>query len=263
MKKKFKIKAVFSETNRTRTLTLTGNDEHNIAEQLIMLGYKEPFEISEEAPEVPTEAQIDFARILEISIPKDATKADLSALIDKKKSKDSDPNPDLLEFADSKGFLTSKYIGKRALYNLVFHNLEPLDRIAFFAFSIYRWLSEDRKANLDKHNQRDVFYEFAQKQINNDQFLKSMEKYEGSDLRFFSTLKFSDGGEANGGSTNTIAYKVCSEFLSTRFNLKKTKTATIDSKTRKVSKNTSGCLSLVLFFITSLTIMVTVTLIIN
>ncbi|MBA4302894.1 MAG: hypothetical protein C0424_01580 [Sphingobacteriaceae bacterium] len=250
MNKEFQVKALFLATNRKRNITISAKDESDVKEKLHTMGYIEPFEIQELPPEPPTEAQLNYANNLKIQVPSDATKEDLSALIQKSLDHDSDPNPDLIEFANEMGLHFSKFIGKKSLYSFIFHNLELKDKIAFFVFSIYRWLSDDRKGNLSKHQHKEVFYEFANQQLSNNQFLKSMTKYSGSELRFFGLIKFDDGGESYGGSENTIAYKTCAEFLNHKFGVKKSKTITLKSngsnqlgKMLKPDEVKSGCLS--------------------
>lgn len=249
MSKNFKAKALFKGTNRKRTVIFTAKSEAEVVQLLLQAGYTEPFEIREELPEPATVAQIEYAKALRIDIPANPTKEDLSALISRKVDNDGDPNPELVEFATEKGLSFSLHIGKKALYNLVFHSLSKEDRIAFFAFSVYRWLSEDRHGNLESHKYCDIFYDFAREQLTNEGFIKSLDKYAGADLRFFGTLKFADGNETYGGSTNTIAYKVCADFISARFGTPKTKTATIGIKSEKNAPGKSGCMGVLFAFL--------------
>jgi hypothetical protein len=227
MNKKFKIKALYNGTNRIRTITLIARDEFGIVQQLKSGDYIEPYEI-EEILDPPTSDDLLYARGIGVDIPTGASKEDYYALIFKKTTKDSDPNPDLIEYGVNKGIYFSKYRGKRDLYNIIFHALSIEDRIAFFAFSLYRWLSEDRQANLDQHKDRSIFYEFAELQLSNDKFLKSLDNYSGSSLRYFGII-IVDGWEHHGGSVDTIAYKTCAEFLNVRFAIQKTKTKKFES----------------------------------
>jgi hypothetical protein len=131
----------------------------------------------------------------------------------------------------------------------VFSNLEGIDKIAFFAFSVYRWLSEDRHANLDTHPHKDVFYEFAEMVKDDTNFNKSLLKYDGEDLRFFGTITSNDT-TYSGGSNNTIAYKKTAEYLRNKFNTPLTKNKTFTNKKDVVISNSdkvqnpnkTGCL---------------------
>jgi hypothetical protein len=235
MLKNYTVKAIHIETKRKRTHTVTANNIGEAIELFKKEGLIEPFDISETPlppPEPATERQLEYAKHLKIEIPENATKDELSVLISYKVDNDSPPNPGLIDFATGRNISFSKHIGKKALYNLLFRALPLEDRIAFFAFSVYRSLSDDREANLDKHISKNVFYELAEQQLRNDQFLKSMNRYSGENLRFFGTMKFKDGNSTNGGSVNTVSYKVCAEFISGRFGTPKYKT-TILKEERK------------------------------
>jgi hypothetical protein len=230
MNKKYQVKALYIPTNRKRTETFIAKNEEELVELLKNSDFEDPFEIKEVFNE-PTDKQLEYAKSLKIKIPNHASLEDMSALISRAVEGDnSDPNPELIEYAVDKGFFFSKYVGKKALYNLLFYSLSLRDKIAFFCFSVYRHLSDDRAGNLDNHQCKDLFYNFAESQINNDKFIKSLEKYTGEDIRFFGTLKFSDGGKATGGSMNTIAYRTCSEFLTEKMQLINTAVKTIKTK---------------------------------
>ena len=235
MYKKFKVRAVYIPTNRKRTETLIAKDEEELIERLKNSDFKEPFDIEEIFNE-STDRQLEYAKDLGIKVPKDASLEDVSALISRNVDGDSlNPNPELIEYAVDKGLYFSKYIGKKALYNLIYESLSLKDRIAFFCFSVYRHLSDDRQGNLDKHRHKNLFYEFAESEINNDKFLKSLGKYTGEDIRFFGTLKFPDGGVTYGGSVNTIAFKTCALFLCKKLSLKLVTTKKVNS-----NKNNEG-----------------------
>lgn len=210
---RYEIKALYTPTNRIRTTTIEAqNREDAIARLKMDMNFSEPFVIEEFFDE-PTSRQLDYAKDLKIKIPKHASIRDVAALIDRAINHDSDPNPGLIEFAKNRRILFSQYIGKKALYNRVFYELSERDKIAFFAFCVYRHVSDDRHANLDTHPKRQLFYDFAAEKEKDERFTKSMSKYSGEDIRFFGTIKFPDGGEVYGGSISTIAYKTCVDFL--------------------------------------------------
>lgn len=230
--KTFSGKAFFSETKRNRSVSLKASSFEKAKETLLSTGYTEPIEIQETTGEPPTERQLAYAKSLGIKIEKGIDKEDISILISRVLDKyESDPNPGLIEYADTKELDFSPYLGKKALYNLIFNSLDNRDKIAFFAYSIYRYLSDDRHANLETSPHRTVFYDFAGSKIDDQSFIDSMNRYSGEDLRFFGkmTIKKADGYEIDysGGSISTIAYKDTASFLSTHFNLPKTKTKVI------------------------------------
>lgn len=229
--KTYKTIGRHKDTNRNRTLTILAASQEAAEQSAIEQGLLTPLQ-AEEVIDAPTERQLAYALDLGIVIPENATRKDVSCLIDKVTSRDPEPNPGLIEFADGKGILFSPYIGKRSLYDLVFSSLNALDKAAFFTFSVYRWLSDDRHANLDTHPEREVFYRFAETLNDNASFRKSMNRYDGKDLRFFGAITSKHNGtisEYSGGSNGTLAYKMVAEFMKNRFNTTLTRGKTFEA----------------------------------
>lgn len=209
----YEIKGRHFQTNRMRTLKIDATNESAAIEQAHSLGLK-TIESSTILPfESPTERQLDYATDLGIKIPEGACKLDVSALISRAVEKDGEPNLGLVEYATNKNLLFSKYIGKTALYNYIFLQLSDIDKIAFFIYSIYRYISDDRHANLDTHPSKDLFYTFASNYQTDAQFFKSLNRYSGSDLKFFGDFTTPDGWTHKGGSVDTIAFKTARNYL--------------------------------------------------
>jgi len=254
MSKQFRIKALHVITNRKRTIILRANNIEDLTGALLNQGFREPYDIEELKPEPATERQLNYAKILNINIPFEVSKSDLSALIDKSVENDGEPNPDLLEYATGMGFSFSKYIGNKRLYNLIYENLTSTDKLAFFIFCVYRYLSDDRAGNLSTHLFKEKIYDYAALIKLNPKIVKSAFNYRGDELRFFGTLKFSDGYETIGGSINTMAYKEVSKFVSETFGTPKTKTLKVDSKSNykpntHSGESKSGCMTKAAMFI--------------
>lgn len=264
--KKYKVIGKHKDTNRKRTLTILAKSEDMAKQSAINQNLLPPLQIEVLPFDPPTERQLDFANGVNIQIPLNATSEDVSCLLSRYQNHDSDPNPGLIEFADSHNIFFSYLIGKKCLYNLIFSELTYLDKTAFFIFSIYRWLSDDRHANLDTHPKKDLFYNFAELMKDDTSFQKSLLKYKGEDLRFFGTITSKRDDYIStyeAGSNKTIAYKKAAEFLNIHFNtpLIKTKTFTDrdsiisnsnpNNKISNVNRTTSpGCLlSLIIFII--------------
>jgi hypothetical protein len=232
--KQFAIRGINPETGRKKTIKLDVPNNTTPYKMALEQGtIKEPFEINEIPFREPTYSQISYAKGLGIVIPDYACLEDVSALISRAVDSDGVPNQGLIEYASNKGLMFSKYKGKKALYNLIFNNLKLTDKIAFFCFSVYRYLSDDRHANLDTSPYRDVFYSFAQQYEGDKNFVSSMEKYEGEDLRYFGKMKIKEEyyvTEVTGGSITTTAYKTVSKFLQTKFNTPFTRTMTIQGE---------------------------------
>jgi hypothetical protein len=224
--KTYKVTGKNPKTGRKKTVTI--DVPNNVEPHTYIMSevdIDEPLTLTEVPITPPTERQIAYARDIGLSIPYGACKEDVSDLLDRYSERDSDPNPGLLEFASGRQLMFSNCIGKKALYNLVFYSLETVDQIAFFCFCVYRYVSDDRHANLDTSPYRDIFYAFANAHANDTKLIRSIEKYEGSQLRYFGKIN-TERGEYEGGSINTLAYKSAAEYLRTQFNtpLQKTKT---------------------------------------
>lgn len=209
----YKVSGINEATNRKKSIKLEGLSEDDAIESASKQGLKEITAIEIVPFDLPTERQLDYAKSLGLIIPNASTKEDVSALISKRVDKDGTPNQGLLEFATNKRIFLSNYIGKTALYEQIFSSLTNRDKIAFFAFSIYRYISDDRYANLDTHANKDLFYEFADSTINDDRFMKSLNKYNGSDLKFFGEFTTINGWTYTGGSVDSIAFKEARSFL--------------------------------------------------
>lgn len=241
--KTYKVIGKFHETNRKRTLKIEANSEKHVEYRAINeFGLLLPLEITVIPFDTPTESQLSYAQSLGITIPLAATKDDVSCLISRKADRDSDPNPGLVDFATQRNMFFSEYIGKKRLYNLVFNNLAGNDKTAFFIFSIYRWLSEDRHANLDTHPKKEAFYSFAEQVQTDTSFQKSLLNYQGEDLRFFGTITSTHNGISStysGGSNRTLAYKKASEFLNSTFRTPLSKTKSFNDH-KELSSNRSN-----------------------
>lgn len=218
--KHYEITGINKETNRKKKIIVYAKTKEIAETKVLELGLLPPYK-TEVIFDEPTDRQIEYAKALGISIPENASFEDVSCLISRKVDDDNnDPNPGLLEFADNRDMISSKYHGKKSLYNLVFNNLTGTDKIAFFVFCIYRYFSDDRHANLDTHPYKEIFYQFADSVATDNSFLKSLNRYSGSDLRFFGEMRLKNGYSISGGSMNTIAFKKAAEFLKETFNIK-------------------------------------------
>lgn len=224
--KAYIIKAKYTKTKRMRKLTREYHNSYTyeyIKTLLTQEGYEEPFEISiDEDYNTPTERQIEYAKDLNIPLHSGLGKYDISCLIDRVLEHSGEPNPGLIEFADDERLLFSYCIGKKQLYDLVFNQLPDKKSIAFFIFSIYRFLYNDREANMNKSPYFNVFLSFADKYVNDVKFIKSMyDNYEGRDLRYFGTVNITKPNgqitQIYGGSNRTYSYQEAKRYLMQHF----------------------------------------------
>ncbi len=242
--KNYKIIGRSKDTNRKRTIEIKAISKEQALQTANEKGLGEIIEVIQ-FERLPTENQIRYANDLHIKITEGLTIDDVSALIDKKVNNDLDPKAGLIDFANERKLGFSKYIGEMSLYNLLFDCLDGVDKIAFFTLSIYKWVADDNQTNLNKHVHKNKFYQFATALKDDEQFLKSMNKYSGQDLLYFGDMTQGNGViVANGYSRNTIAYKKVAEYLKNEFGVSKTKNEKISRNIGREqfgSKN-KGCL---------------------
>ena len=210
------VRAKYIKTNRYRKIKIISLNEQDVIKELTDSGYKEPFEIILSDYNPPTEKQLALCKQHGIILSDNDTSEDASELLSSYFEHDTKaPSDGLKEFATNHKIIFSSYIGKKRLYDKVFYKLNTENKIAFFIFSIYRYITDDRKSNLDIHPHKNIFYEFAQDQLNNDTFIQSLKTYKGRDLRFFGKISFSDDPNKNfiGGNIKTYAFKIAHEYL--------------------------------------------------
>lgn len=218
--KTYKVKGKYPPTKRFRTATVVVWNEDDLPEKIRELGLVDPLEISLIPEEDPSERQIEYALSLGIDKPERYSKFDLSAIISRHESRDfSPPSDDLMAFAKSRNMVFSTHIGKKALYNLVYSTLNDRDKLAFYAMSIYRSVTDDRDGNLDTHKYNNVFLEFADYIENNSKVKNKIVEANGERIRFFGSFKGTDGNTYRGSSTQSNEYKVTFDFLSRRLGI--------------------------------------------
>ena len=248
--RRYKIIGRHNITNKSRSIYLDSVSEEDALILATSRNLKEIKEIKE-VVYLPTVNQLNYAKSLNIKIDDDFTFYDVSALITRNVDEESNPKPELVDFANTKKLSFSKYIGEQSLYNLIFQKLEGVDKTTFFIFSIYIWLADEKFVNPDNHPLIGKFHHFASSVNEDEQFLKSMNKYSGTDLIYFGEITQKDGNViAYGSSTDTIAYKKVANFLSQEFGVFKTrnKKAPYSIKKEQLVSKGKGCLVLVLLF---------------
>lgn len=210
----------FSKTGKMRTkrriCVFEGDDTLSAIKSP---GYEEPISYTREIPSSPSEAQLNYLYDLATergeTVPEYLSFTDASALISRYVDRDSIPNPALFQYATEMHIGVSYFTGKRNLYDIVFAQLSPIDKYAFFIFCVYRNFNHSMTGNLNRCNYRELFYNFAHMVEQDSKFQKSInDNYYGSDLRFFGS-KYSKelGYSLTGGSKRTYAYKTARDFL--------------------------------------------------
>ena len=147
---KYEVKAVYIPTNRSRKRIMYGKNEADVRSQLS--DYKEPDSIIEMTYDPPSQAQLDFARKLHITVPTACCKEDMSALISEALRKEHEdfhdkpwrhvpPGYGIKQFADTMHIPYSRYAEEfiviRTIY--MFVKGKP-ERVAFMIACMYRHL---------------------------------------------------------------------------------------------------------------------------
>lgn len=216
----------------------------------------------EDVTELPadpaTERQLAYASGLGISIPADATKADLSDLISIKTDRDKPATARHRKLADHYGVETTQYVGKKALFDRVQNILispgRENDLLSWFVYRVYRELIHGADdAPIETPNDS-LIQRIASGLAKDEKIVKSVRRYRGRELIWFGEWTSPDGRQYLGGSNRTAAYKAASSLLREQLNLSKaqpTPQRAVSSAPSKRSEARSaesrGCLSVVAF----------------
>lgn len=185
----------------------------SIREEIISKGYEEPIEYEERDFSTPSDAQISYMQDLGLNNqPTKLCSEDATGILTKHLENDEYADRSMYRFTEEMHIPMSYYMPTRRLYNTVFNMLQPRDKRAYFAFSVFRLNKKENNANMNESPHRAIFYEFADFIENDDSFIKSLEKIEGSRLLFMGT-RTRNGETYNGLNKTSIAYKKTYEFL--------------------------------------------------
>ncbi|WP_407272647.1 hypothetical protein [Radiobacillus sp. PE A8.2] len=209
--KKYEVTCTFEQTNKRSTRKIHAQSQKHLKELMTHRGYVGPFDIKVIPFRQVSHQQLHDAEQLGISIPGQATVEDADALIKRNTDGDREPHPGLYSFAYERGLCFSQYIGERALYNLVWENLDLKAKIEFFTYSIYHSIHFESAEHLDISPYKDLFESFAEEAIKNDLFVKSINDYSGEDLTCFEMLYHEP--DLSGSILYTYAYKKALTFL--------------------------------------------------
>ena len=214
-----------STTNRIckRTVeVMTGDNPVDIIKQM---GYEEITSLERIDFPRPSERQEEYYyKLAKKPLPQNASTKDAGALISRYEIDDDfcekdihSPSPDLVEYATQNKIKFSYYIGKKNLYRLIFNSLDTDEIIVFYIFCVYRDKMNKKGVKICgnplKCNHYALFKKFAQEQLTNSSYVKSILRHSGVALRYFGEFTLPDGRIIDGCSVNTIAYKTSLSFL--------------------------------------------------
>jgi hypothetical protein len=213
----YRVVGISQETGRRRTRTYLARSES--AARCLAEADKLTIEsVDLLPPELPTEAQLGYARDLQITIPDEISKDDLSELIGIRTNRDKPPRAELREFAEKYGVFYPDMTGKKSLFNRIFWALKAPGRetelCAWFAYRVYRSLINGsilaRVTSPFAPEIQAVASQLAARQA----VVDSICHYDnGADFIWFGTWTAPDGVIHAGGSMRTIAYQEAVKLL--------------------------------------------------
>lgn len=239
------------DTGRKRKRIYSAKD-HKAAEALAEADGTEVLEISELPPEPPTKRQIEYATDIDIKIPYDITKDELSDLISSTLDHDKPSTERHRSFAQIYGVECTDYLGKKSLFDRIHTVLtkpgSEKDLISWFSFRVYRELvSGSNDAPIDDPR-NPIFACIAEELIKDDRIVSSIRRYNGRDLIWFGEWTSPDGYVHTGGSNRTVAYKTVTALLRERLEIKKTSSKS--SRSKQKTEKESGCMAVLILSVT-------------
>ncbi len=113
--------------------------------------------------DMPSDAQVSFAKDLNILYPENCNKIDMSCLISRQleEIEGAFTNDKLLEYASMHNVYISPYSNDICGVDIMIHSLPTKDRIAFFVYLIYCGQIKCKVGNLHHLSNSHIFYGFA------------------------------------------------------------------------------------------------------
>ena len=173
--------------------------------------------------EPPTEAQLSYAKDLGIIVSNNATKNDVCDMISCRVDHDKPATERHKSFARMYRVEYTEYVGKRKLFNMIFvalqHPSRTIDMVSWFVYRVYRELVHGVDNAPIKGPENPIIKELAQNIASDSSVVKSIRRYEGSELIWFGEWTSPDGLVHTGGSNRTTAYKHVSSLLREKLKL--------------------------------------------
>lgn len=153
--------------------------------------------------EAPSKEQIDYAADLGVPFNPELSKQDYSSIISKilREESPESVSKDIARFAERFNVFLSSYVSIERAYNYIYHEMPLLDKITFFAFSVYQKMRGFICYDFMNHPELELFKKYADLHIEDSKFIKSLECYFGADLIPGKSIK------------NSFAYQDCKKFF--------------------------------------------------
>ncbi|RRS32631.1 MAG: hypothetical protein P794_00805 [Epsilonproteobacteria bacterium (ex Lamellibrachia satsuma)] len=173
--------------------------------------------VEELPPLPPSENQLQYANSLGINIPEGVSFDELSDLISFKQMHDKKASERHRGFAEYFGIETTKYTGKKLIYERIFNTLlsEGRDQelAAWFVFRVYRNLVKGADDAMIEGPQSSKIQHIADLLKDDIRVMNSIRRYDSRYSHWFGTWTDPDGFSHEGGSKGTVAFKAAREQL--------------------------------------------------
>lgn len=218
----FEVRGIGRETNRKRKTVYRAYNEDE-ARQLAEADGTIVESIQMLPDEAATEAQVSYARDLGISIPENATKDELCDLLSCHLEHDKLATERHKSFAKAYQVHHTRFVGKRALFNMIFAALQARGRerelVGWFVYRVYRELVHGATDAPIMGPDDPVIRTVVDELVTDEAVLNSIRRYAGSDLIWFGEWTAPDSSVHRGGSNRTVAYKRTSRLLRDKLHL--------------------------------------------
>ena len=203
----FKVRGRYPETKRLRTVkcfTLDPDDRDSIISQS---GLYDIQSIEETSLDPATDAQISYATHLGIELSPDYSIRDLSCLITRAiRDEDRDDitpvDYNLAKMAAHRGIYLSQFSGEKNALDCLWASFSIDERLRFLIFCIHQNFLNKQDYDIEHSPYLDRYNKFAEENISNQQLLRSLSNYCGSDLSLY-----------RNPNRQRNAYKIAVEYL--------------------------------------------------
>lgn len=194
---KFRIKGKYPGTGRIRTVEIVAWENEQEDRLIKKAGLTEPYEITRIGLDPPTERQIPYAESLGIFIPHDATKNDVSIMIDRAVNhepicQEKAPVEILEILIKQMGIYIPAYAGEKEMERWFQISMKSdMEKYAYFAMKVYAQTTGKNYRFIHEANQRERerFYAFAKRYKNDRSFVESYERYDPTEITIMGKIK--------------------------------------------------------------------------
>lgn len=164
-------------TNRKNTKHYLVRDVESAMECAKIEGLSEPFDIKIEKMRQPTEKQLEYAKTLKAKYQKDVCLEDMSCIIDRIVDEDEiPPNDSITQYAHEMGVNFSKYIGEKALYNVIINSLNEKELMLFYVYIIFLDIFGGIIGDVRNDKNYNQFVQISHELCKDEKFLKSLKE---------------------------------------------------------------------------------------